>query len=37
MQDVGFSAIFVGIESPDEETLKAVARGVLHDLKQMSG
>jgi len=23
MQDVGFSAIFVGIESPDEETLKA--------------
>jgi radical SAM superfamily enzyme YgiQ (UPF0313 family) len=26
MQDVGFSAIFVGIESPDEETLKATQK-----------
>jgi len=26
MQDVGFSAIFVGIESPDEETLKATRK-----------
>lgn len=26
MQDVGFSAIFVGIESPDEETLKAMQK-----------
>ena len=25
MQDCGFSAIFVGVESPDEETLKAIA------------
>jgi len=26
MQDVGFSAVFVGIESPDEETLKATRK-----------
>ena len=26
MQDVGFSAIFVGIESPDEETLRATQK-----------
>ena len=27
MQDCGFSAIFVGVESPDEETLKAMQKG----------
>jgi hypothetical protein len=26
MQDVGFSAVFVGVESPDEETLKATRK-----------
>jgi hypothetical protein len=27
MQDVGFAAIFVGIESPDEETLRSIHKG----------
>ena len=27
MQEVGFAAIFVGVESPDEETLKAIQKG----------
>jgi uncharacterized protein DUF4070/radical SAM family protein len=27
MQDCGFSAIFVGVESPDEETLKGMQKG----------
>ena len=30
MQDVGFSAIFVGIESPDEETLAGDAEDAEH-------